>query len=192
MELRDLEYFLACVETGNLSRAAAKLHVAQPTLSHAIARLEKDLGKQILHRPSNKHAPLQVTEAGTILCERARRAISEIDGIEDDLNELDGLLRGQIQLAGIQSLNSTLLPRVLAAFAQAFPQVEIQLHTHASDAIPERVRSGQEDIGIIATTPDKPLYGLNLHHLYQEDFVAIVRRDDGLAKNQEITNLCIN
>ncbi len=61
MELRDLSYFLACVEAGSVTRAARAVHVAQPTLSHALARLESELGVRLLERGAR--APLQVTEA---------------------------------------------------------------------------------------------------------------------------------
>ncbi len=186
MELRDLEYFAACVEHGHLSRAAAQLHVAQPTLSHAISRLEQDLGVQILHRPSNKRSPMRPTAAGQLLLKRAQAAIGELDALKDDLNELQGLHRGSIRLAGIQSLNLTLLPRVLAAFASEFPNIEFQLNTHPSEQIADRIRGGHEDLGILAAAPDQAFYGLQVHELYHEDFVLIVRRDDPLAQQRSI------
>lgn len=50
MELRDLEYFLACVEEKSVTRAAQRVHAAQPTLSHALARLEQEIGERLLDR----------------------------------------------------------------------------------------------------------------------------------------------
>ena len=187
MELRDLSYFLSVIEAGSISKAASQMHVAQPTISQALARIERELGRPLIQRSNNKRAPLRLTDAGHVVAERAKEALQAINLIQQDLGALDGLLSGEVRLAGIQSLNLTYLPRVLAAFALQYPQIEVELKTHPSDSIPERVRSGHEDLGILAMAPStQALHGLDIHELYQEDFVAIVRVDDPLAQHDEI------
>lgn len=189
MELRDLEYFLACLEHGSLTRAAVHVHVSQPTLSHALARLEHECGEALLYRPANKRSPLTATPAGLLLQQRSQQIRAELHGFHEDLDDMRGLLRGHLQLCGMQSLNLTLLPEVLATFAQQHQQIEVRLSTRPSDEIPQQVRSGHEEIGIFASATDLPqqtLHGLHSEQLYREDFVAIVRRDDPLAHHQSI------
>ncbi|NRA37952.1 MAG: LysR family transcriptional regulator [Planctomycetes bacterium] len=186
MELRDLEYFLCCIEHGSLTQAAAELHVTQPTLSHAISRLEDAAGEALLYRPANKRNPLTVTPAGELLQQRSQRIQDELQGFNQDLDAMRGLLRGHLRLCGIQSLNLTLLPGVLAQFSQQHQQIEVHLSTRPSDEIPQLVRSGHDEIGIFAGAPSHALDKLRQEELYREDFVAIVRQDDPLASQQTI------
>ena len=187
MELRDFSYFLGVIEAGSISKAASQLHVAQPTISQALMRIEREIGRDLIHRSNNKRAGLRLTDAGKAVAARAQKALQEIEAIPQDLSALDGMLSGEVHLAGIQSLNLTFLPRVLALFAQRFPHIDIGLNTHPSGSIPERVRNGNEDIGIVAMAPQtQELHGLSIHELYQEEFVAIVRNDHPLAAKQAI------
>lgn len=186
MDLRDLHYFRICAETGHLSRAAEQLHLSQPAVTQSINRLERDLGHQLLYRPANRRKALQVTEAGRLVLQRAANAMAELDTLREELSELAGMLRGTIHLAGIQSLNLTLMPQVLAAFAADHPQIEVQLHTHPSSHIADELRDGRADIGIIAAGDEQDFLGLEVVDLYQEDFVVIVRHDDELAGLQQI------
>ena len=79
MELRDLSYFLACVDSGSVTAAARQVHAAQPTISHALARLESELGVRVLERGAR--APLRVTEAGQRLAQRARQALAALAAV---------------------------------------------------------------------------------------------------------------
>ena len=76
MDLRDLEYFLAVVEAKSVTLAARRVHAAQPTLSHALARLENELGERLLERKAR--APLRLTDAGEVVAARARQAVSAV------------------------------------------------------------------------------------------------------------------
>jgi DNA-binding transcriptional LysR family regulator len=186
MELRDLAYFLTLVDEGHLTRAAARLHVAQPTLSHALARLEGAVGEALLVRPRNRRLALRATPAGRLLAARARRALAEVDGLRDDLDALRGLLRGELRLVSIQSLNATCLPRPLARFAAAHPGVAITLRTLSAEDVPDALRHGHADLGIAAGVPAVALAGLQARTLLREEFVAIVRRDHALAARASV------
>src|SRR6478609_4991599 len=127
MELRDLSYFLACVDSGSVTRAARQVHAAQPTISHALSRLESELGVRVLERGAR--APLRVTEAGRRLADRARQALAALGALQDDLAEVKSGARGQLRLCAVQSVCVSLLPRTLAAFAGAHPDVELTVRT---------------------------------------------------------------
>src|SRR4051812_36740282 len=116
MDLRDLEYFLAVVEAKSGTFAARRGHAAQPTLSHALGRLENELGERLLERKAR--APMRLTDAGELVAARARQALSTITALRDDLAALRGRIGGDLRIAAIQSLSATLLPGVLATLAR--------------------------------------------------------------------------
>jgi DNA-binding transcriptional LysR family regulator len=183
VELRDLRYFLACVEHGGMTAAARSVHAAQPTLSHALARLEAQAGTRLFERrPGDR---LRLTEAGRLLVARARAALAAIDGFGEDVAALGGLARGELLVASIQSLNATLLPAPLAAFTARHPGIEVRVRTCPAEAVADAIRHGREEIGLVAGAPPETLARLAVRRLYQERFVAIVRRDDPLARRRQ-------
>ena len=184
MELRDLRYFLACVDEGNVTRAGQRMHAAQPTLSHAIRRLEQEAGTRLLERrPRHRLRP---TPAGTLLAARARRTLETIRGFSDDLAALRGLATGTLSVAATQSLAATLLPPALARYARQFPGVEIDAHVAPADEVLAAVREGRADVGLVAG-PTLPLPKIvTAERLYREPFVAVVRATDPLARRRQV------
>jgi LysR family transcriptional activator of glutamate synthase operon len=184
MELRDLRYFLACVEHGSVTAAARAVHVAQPTLSHALGRLEREAEVRLLERrPGDRLRP---TPAGRMLMARAQAALASVDAFAGDLAALHGLERGELLVASIQSLNATLLPAAIAGFVARYPGVALGVRTHPAEAIADAVRHGAEELGFVAGAPPETLGGLVVKRLYQERFVAIVHRADPLARRGRV------
>lgn len=184
MDLRDLEYFLAVVEAKSVTLAARRVHAAQPTLSHALARLEGELGERLLERKAR--APLRLTEAGEVVATRARQALSALTALEDDLAALRGRVGGALRIAAIQSLSATLLPRVLSRLAREYPAIIPSVRTLAAESIARAVGSGRADVGLLAGAPRSSLRGLSVRVLFEEPLVALVRRSDPLARAKRL------
>lgn len=184
MDLRDLSYFLAVVEAGSVTGAAARVHVAQPTLSHALARLEEELGERLLERKAR--SPLRLTDAGEVVARRAREALSTVTALRDDLAALRGGVTGVLRVAAIQSLSATLLPAVLAKLAREEPAIEPRVRTLAAESIARAVASGRVDVGLLAGAPHASLRGLDVRLLFREPLVALVRRSDPLARSKRV------
>ena len=184
MELRDLSYFLACVDAGSVTGAARVAHVAQPTLSHALARLESELGVRILERGAR--GPLHVTEAGQQVVARARQALAALAALNDDLAGLAGGTRGELRLCAVQSACVSLLPRALAQFSRAHPQVKLSVRTLAAEKIAKAVASGQADLGFVAGAPLSALRDVEHQLLRREELVALVRASDPLARRKTV------
>src|SRR6478735_11586313 len=182
MELRDLAYFLACVDNGSLTAAARQVHAAQPTISHALARLEAELGVRVLERGAR--APLRVTEAGRRLADRARQALAALGALQDDLAEVKSGARGQLRLCAVQSVCVSLLPRALATFANAYPGIELSVRTLAAEKIAKAVASGQADLGFVAGAPSFALRDVDRELLRREELVALVRKADPLSRRK--------
>jgi DNA-binding transcriptional LysR family regulator len=184
MELRDLTYFLACVDAGSVTRAARTVHAAQPTLSHALARLESELGVRLLERGAR--APLKVTEAGLQLAERARQALAALGALQDDLAGVGAGTRGRLRLCAVQSACVSLLPRALAQFSRTHPEVKLSVRTLPAEKIARTVASGQADLGFVAGAPLSALRDVDRELIRREELVALVRKSDPLARRKEL------
>lgn len=184
MELRDLSYFLACVDSGSVTAAARQVHAAQPTISHALSRLESELGVRILERGAR--APLRVTDAGQRLAERARQALAALGAVQDDLADVKRGMRGQLRLCAVQSACVSLLPQALAAFVNTYPGVELSVRTLAAEKIARAVAGGQADLGFVAGAPGFALRDVDRELLRREELVVLVRKNDPLARRKVI------
>lgn len=186
LNLRDLRYFVAVCEHEHLSWAAEHLHLAQPTLSHAIARLERQLGQPLLERPRNRRAALRPTPAGSLLLRRAHDVLGQLGELERELAAGSEAIAGPLVVGSIQSLNRTLLPPVLARFAAAHPAVALTLRTLEATGIARALRREAVDLAVVAGAPAEQLTGLRTTELYVERFAAIMRRDDPLANRRHL------
>src|SRR5438270_8481792 len=112
MELRQLEYFVAVAEERNFTRAAERVHVAQPGVSAQIRRLERELGQELLDRSGRA---VRLTEVGSAVLPYARAALAAVEGARLAVDELTGLLRGHVRVGMVTSHDED-VPGLLAAF----------------------------------------------------------------------------
>src|SRR6266542_2494040 len=143
MELRQLEYFVAVAAEANFTRAAAKLHVAQPGVSAQVRRLERELGQPLLDRSERT---VRLTEAGVAVLPYARAALAAVAGARLAVDELTGLMRGHVAIGMVVACSSLDLPRVLAEFHRDHPAVEVTLQEANSDPLLAALQAGQLDV----------------------------------------------
>src|SRR4029079_10705033 len=122
MELRQLRYLVALAEDKHFTRAAERMHVAQPALSQQIRRLAEELGLVLVHR-TTRHVAL--TDAGELLVAHARRALAELDGARAELAGLAGVRSGRVVVGAMQSLGSYDLSALLAEYHARHPAVDL-------------------------------------------------------------------
>ncbi|MCP9210277.1 LysR family transcriptional regulator [Streptomyces sp. NEAU-Y11] len=182
MELRQLAYFVAVAEERNFTRAAERLHVAQPGVSAQIRRLERELGEELLDRSGRS---VRLTEAGTAALPYARAALAAVEGARLAVDELTGLLRGHVAVGTVTS-HSVDLPGLLAEFHDAHPAVEITLTEATSDELVEGLRTGRLDAAIASVGPTPPA-GLEMEVLTDQPIVAAVSHDHELAVHPVIS-----
>ncbi len=183
MELRQLEYFVAVAEEANFSKAAAKVHVAQPGVSAQIRRLERELGLALLDRSGRT---VRLTAAGGAVLPYARAALAAVAGARLAVDELAGLMRGRVAVGMVTSCASVDLPNLLAGFHHSHPAVEITLSEANSDRLIEELQDGRLDlalVGLAATTPA----GIATQVVADEPLVAAVSHNDPLAARTTIT-----
>jgi LysR family transcriptional regulator, cyn operon transcriptional activator len=122
MELRHLRYFLAVAETRSFTRAAERLHVTQPTLSHQIKQLETMVGTQLFDRSTKE---VEATAAGRLFKPYCERILKEIESSELAISELEGLMRGTLRMAVFHSFSHSMLPPIMSEFALRYPGVHV-------------------------------------------------------------------
>jgi DNA-binding transcriptional LysR family regulator len=182
MELRQLEYFVAVAEELNFTRAAERVHVAQPGVSAQIRRLERELGQPLLERTSRS---VGLTEAGVAVLPHARAALAAVAAARSSVDELAGLLRGRLALGAVTSHNVD-LPALLAAFHRDHPAVEISLTEATSDHLLDALRAGSLDVAIISVGTSMP-QGIEGEVVTDQTIVAAVSHDHELAAHTTIS-----
>lgn len=150
MEIRELEWFVVLARTENVTSAANHLHVSQPTLSRALARIERQLGVKLFDRNQNR---LRLNKYGEIYRAHAARAMKELTQAEERIRTLVDPERGVVSLGFLHSFGSWLIPSLLDQYHAAAPLTTFELEGGAADAIVEAVRSGRIDVGFVAPRP---------------------------------------
>ena len=181
MELRQLAHFVAVAEELHFTRAAARVHVVQSSLSASIHALEREVGAALFVRDS-RHVML--TPAGRALLPAARRALAAADEGRDAVAGVRGVLRGQLHVGAIQTLGVIDLPALLAGFRRAHPGVTIRLSHDAASVLARAAADAQLDIAFIdGPTDPARLTRVEIGH---DNLVLAVPQGDPLASRASI------
>lgn len=183
MELRQLEYFVAVVEEANFTRAAQRVHVAQPAVSAQIGRLERELGQRLLDRSRREVRP---TAAGAAVLPYAKAALAAVDDVRVAVDELSQLVRGTVTI-GTVTAHPVDVPGLLAGFHAEYPNVEITLSTANSDELIDAVRGGDLDLAIVSVGPGEQPAGLDIEVVTDEPVDAAVSLADELAGHATVS-----
>jgi DNA-binding transcriptional LysR family regulator len=182
MELRWLEYFATVTEEASFSKAAAKLHVAQPGVSAQVRRLERELGQALLDRSGRT---VRLTEVGAAVLPYARAALEAVDGARLAVDELTGLVRGHVAVGMLIACSSLDLLDLLADFHRDYPGVEITLSEANSDRLLDDLQAGQLDLAFVGLATAPPA-GIETRVIADERLVASVSHGDALATRATI------
>ena len=151
MDTRALQAFCAVVERKSFSQAAERLGVTQPAVSLQIRSLEERLGQQLFDRSGRRVEP---TEAGLRLYRGAQRLLTlERQVLEDVAGEPEGPLRGQLAIGASTGPGGTVVPVLLCEFAEAHPEVTVDLSISDTQTIVDRVARRELELGIVGATP---------------------------------------
>lgn len=146
MTFRQVEIFLAVARARNFTRAAEALHVSQPTLSQHVLELERELGVRLFDRLGRS---VTLTEAGRLLEEHASRITVTVASARRAIDDLKGLARGSLVIGASTTPGIYVLPRIVAAFKQRYPGIQVSLQIANSQVIEERIRADVVDLGVV-------------------------------------------
>ena len=178
MELHQLRYFLAVAELGSFTRAAERLHVAQPGVSAQVRLLERELGQPLLDRSARA---VRLTAVGEAVLPQARAALAAVAGVRLAVDELTGLIRGRVAVGTVGSISAFELPDLLAGFHREHPAVHITLWEAGSDRLLEALRSGAVDVAFVSLGGAAPPVGIAAEVVADEPLVVAVAAGDALA-----------
>jgi LysR family hydrogen peroxide-inducible transcriptional activator len=147
MELHQLRYFCAIVDSGSFSRAARLTHVSQPSLSQQIRKLEDELGARLFDRLGRS---VRLTELGQTFLPRARAVLHELEAARGDLDHQKDSVGGAIVIGVIPTVAPYLLPRHLADFSRKFPKARVTVLEEITPVLLDRLREATIDLAIIA------------------------------------------
>jgi len=182
MNLQQLAYFKQLADTGNFTRAAKKIGIAQPALSIAIKKLELGLGLNLINR-SDKHDLL--TAEGKVLYQSAVQLLANAEQIALQMQELKDLKSGVVRFGVSAMMGSYYFPQVLAAFKQQYPNINVQLYEQGTATLETMLLNGEVDIALIRD--DQQSSQLRYVDFIEEPIMAGMPADHPLASGQSIT-----
>ncbi len=180
-DLPDLRLVAAIADSGSLSRAAERVHLAVSSASHRLAQLESALGVQLFERHARGLTP---TTAGESLLRHARQVFAQLEQMHADLAPYASGLNAQVVVFANTNAINCFLPEDLGDFLREHPQIRISLEEQPSPAIVRAVAAGQVDIGVVAAEGD--FGGLAVTPYRRDRLVLIVAVDHPLAQKTEI------
>lgn len=146
MERRQLEYFLAVIDHGGFTAAAAALHISQPALSTAIRTLEKDLGAVLFHRLPRG---VKLTDAGAEFAGSARVITRELDTARARVDAVTGLIAGRLDMCSLPGMMLDPLAPVVGRFIGRHPKVRVLImQADTAEAVRDAVRAGEAELGL--------------------------------------------
>jgi DNA-binding transcriptional LysR family regulator len=182
MELRQLEYFVAVAEEASFTRAAERVHVAQPGVSAQVRRLERELGHDLLDRSERT---VRVTDVGAAVLPYARAALDAVAGARTAVDEMTGLVRGRVAVGMVTACTFGGLFDLLADFHRNHPGVDVLLSEDHSAHLVDAVRHGRLDLALVGLADTAPP-GVELLVVADEAVVAGVAPGHALAGRSEI------
>ena len=180
MDLSQLQTFLAVVEERGFSRAAARLRRTQPAVSHAIRRLEEEIGDPLFERSSREGT---LTAAGELLREYAERLLKLRREATSAIEELRSLERGRLHIAANEYTCLYLLP-VLDRFRHLCPHISVLVQRALASRIPEQILDRTVELGIVTFRPEDDQ--LRLIGVYTDSVVFIVNPTHPLAREKKV------
>lgn len=153
MDLRQIRAFLAIADTGSVTRAAELLHIVQPAVSRQLKLLEDGIGAPLFERDRRG---MQLTEAGHILLERARRALRELDAAQLEIRPVPGLIAGTANLGLLPSSCELLTAPLVGALQRQYPHIRVSLSVGYTDHLLRWLESGEIDAALLYDPAPSP------------------------------------
>ncbi len=153
MDLRQLRYYEAVTRHRHFTRAAEELHVAQSALSQQVARLERELGIELLERTTRS---VDTTDAGELVVARARTILAEAEALHADVDALRGLTRGRVRVGALLFGGALDIPVLLAEFIDRYPNVDVGLREGTVQRMLDMLMDGSLDLTFALEPPRLP------------------------------------
>src|ERR1700758_2706651 len=186
MEFHQLRYVCAIADTGSFSRAAERCHVAQPSLSQQVQKLEEDLGARLFDRLGRS---VRLTEAGRAFLPHARSILQQMEAARSGVEDKRTDVRGSVAVGVIPTIAPYLIPQYVAVFSKKYPEARLRISEETTPILVESLRNLSIDVAILAL----PLRhkDLELFPIRTEPLFAALPKDDprAVAESLALKNL---
>jgi DNA-binding transcriptional LysR family regulator len=169
IDLAKLQTFLHVAQSMSFSEAATQLHLTQPTISHHIKMLERDLGVELFDRSGSG---LRLTEAGSLLFPRARRLVREVFEIQQMMESLEDKIVGHLRIACSTTTGKYVLPQFAARFHDQHPGVNISILRCTSPLVVPQLLREEADLGVVSY--DACGDGMECQEFFNDHIILIV------------------
>ena len=181
MEMHQLRYFVAVARSGNFSRAADECHVAQPSLSQQILKLEDEVGERLFERTRRRAI---LTPAGTLFLPHALNILEAAERGRQEIREMGGQVRGKIVLGALPTIAPYFLPEIIRLFREKYPGAELILHEQTTDQLLRNLEENEIDLAIISDAPTNP--NIQVEQLFSEELLLCLPVDHTLVHQKSV------
>lgn len=147
MELRQLNYVIQIASEKNFSRAAEKLHIAQPSLSQQLSKLEQEIGVLLFRRTTNS---VELTQAGQVFVNKSQEILDAVEQLKQEMDDMAQMRRGRLVVGTLPITGSHILPLVLPVFGEQYPQIEVVLVEDTTAKLEQLTASGGTDLSLLS------------------------------------------
>ncbi|TWF44040.1 LysR family transcriptional regulator [Neorhizobium alkalisoli] len=169
MTFEQLAIFVAVAEREHLTRAAASINLTPSAVSATIRNIEQHYGVELFHRIGRR---IELTDAGRIFLDEARKLLARSRAVELVLSELGGMQRGSLSVFASQTIASYWLPQRLMQFHSAYPGIELTLTIGNTRTVADAVISGEADLGFVEGELDEPALAASV--VAHDELVVVV------------------
>ena len=170
MNFVSLSYFEALARERSFTRAAQRLHITQQSLSANIAKMETELGCQLIVR----HVPLELTYAGEVLLRYAASFREEYATMQQEFCDISQNQRGTLRVGVTYTRGRTIMPDIILAFQERYPAIRVDLVEDSNDGLRRKLVEGEMDLAVANFIDNIP--GITLRDFYREEVVMLVSR----------------
>lgn len=183
MQLHQLRYFVAVAQDHHFSRAAARIHVAQPSISRQIRLLEHELGVALFHRAPGQ-VEVELTSEGAALLPWARHVLDDVEDLAAEARSLVDMTTGRLSVGATPSLSTAVLPELLLSFHRNHPGVTLEIAEAGSRVLVPHVLAGDIDVALVVLPVDDER--LDSTELFTESLVVALAENHPLASRRAL------
>ena len=182
MDIQQLRYMVALAQELHFQRAAQKTHVAQPSLSQAIKKLESELGVPLFERSPRK---VRLTAEGEKFLSVSLTVLGHLQKVTEEFREMSQEVRGTLRVGVIPTICPYLMPRVITQLKKTAPHLTLELSEETTSILVEQIKEGKLDLGVLALPVAEK--GLAEKALHREVFYLAVARNHPLAARRTVS-----
>ncbi|TMN21756.1 LysR family transcriptional regulator [Lentibacillus cibarius] len=182
MDIRQIACFAEVARQLNVTRAAATLHISQPSLSKTIKNLEQELGAPLFYRGAQQ---LELTDAGEAFLVNAKVLLDAFDNLTAELNDVIDLKKGEIKIGIPPIIGAAFFSTFISRYKENYPSIDLLLTEVGSNKISQGVSEGDLDIGLVCNLPAQQ-ENLEIIQLLKDPLMLVVHKDHQWAGRSAI------